>query len=266
MCRLYLILLLSIIYCEQAYSQIVRSRVDFFNSGAYDEQFTDALAVTTNPAALVFCRSFTSGVYGERKFLLQELQHMVFSVALPVANDGIGVQAAHLSSPTYKHTTAGLGYAQKLGRAIIGVRFHFNNMVVPGYTKSNNIDIEAGTHFRLTDQLRMAMCVYFPAAGNRRAAYRYRMGIGYKVSEQVLMVFEAGKDEGKPMNIHAGVYYRPTPRWMMQVGINTSGSQPYLCSGFQVGSWRILVTVIHSLQLGPTPGLALLFPPKTATL
>jgi hypothetical protein len=130
----------------------------------------------------------------------------------------------------------------------------------------SSLDVEAGTNCRLTDQLRMSMCVYMPAGNKWRSAYRYRMGLGYKVSDQLLLVMEAGKEEDKPAGIHVGVFYRPTPRWVLQTGINTADAQPYLCSGFQMGHWRMLVTVIHSMQLGPSPGMAVILPPKNAGL
>ncbi len=263
--RLYLILLF-IIYIIDAPAQVVRPPIDIFNAGAYHEQFTDGLSVATHPAALAFCTSFTAGMYGERRFMLQELKHFILSAAIPVANDGLGVQVDHFSGPSYKHSTLGAGYAKNLGWAIIGVRFHYNYIIVSGYDKMSGLDVEAGTNCRLTDQLRMGMCVYIPAGGNWRSAYRYRMGLGYKISGQLLVVMETGKEEDKPAGIHAAVYYSPTPRWVLQLGINTAAAQPYLCSGFQWGHWRILVTVIYSMQLGPSPGVAVILPPKNAGL
>jgi hypothetical protein len=263
--RLYLILLF-IIYNEETSAQVVRSRVDIFNAGAYHEQFTEALAASTHPAALAFCRSFTAGIYGGCRFMLPGVRHFILSAAMPVASDGAGIQVDHFSAPAYKHTTIGIGYAKKLGWATIGARFHYNNIIIPGYSKFSSLDVEAGSNCRLTEQLRLGMFVYIPAGDKWKSAHRYRMGLGYKVSDQLLLVLEAGKDEEKPANIHVSLYYRPTPRWLLQAGINTAGAQPYFCSGFQWEHWRILVTVIHSLQLGPSPGMALIFPPKIPAL
>ncbi|HEX6180239.1 MAG TPA: hypothetical protein VFZ47_03290 [Chitinophagaceae bacterium] len=263
--RLYLILLF-IIYNEEISAQVVRPGIDIFNAGAYYESFTDALTAATQPAALAFCRSFTAGIYGENRFLLQGVQHFMISAVLPVANDGAGVQVCHFKTPAYSHTSAGMGYAKTLGWAILGIRFHYNNIIVPGYSPVNGLDVEAGSNCRLTDQLRLGMCVYLPAGNKWRSAYRYLMGLGYKISDQLLMVLETGKEENKPAGVHVGIYYRPTQRWTLQLGINTANAQPYLCTGFQSGNWRILVTVIHSVQLGPSPGLALILPPTTGSL
>lgn len=261
MLRLYLILAF-MAYNGYAPAQTVRARTDCFNTGAYHETFTDALSAGSNPAALAFCRAFTAGAYSGRKFMLNGLQHFIIAAAVPVAKDGIGLQAEHFKTPGYRQTVIALGYAKKLGPVIIGARFHYNSIIIPVYGKTGNLDIEAGSNWRLTDDLRLGMCVYLPAGNTWKSAYRYRAGIGYAVSPQLLFVIEAGREENRPVNIHSGIYYKPTTRWLFQLGVISAGAQPYACTAFQWGTLRIAFSVTYSMQLGPAPGMAVLHSPS----
>lgn len=238
--------------------------MDCFNPGAYHPRFADALAAASNPAALALCSSFSAGIYGARKFMLAEVQHFLLAAAMPLGKDGLGVQVDHFAAPAYVQTSVGIGYAKKLGDVLVGTRFQYITTQVQGYGKFSGLDVEAGTNWRLTDQLRVNMSVYLPAAGAWKSAYRYRMGIGYKVSDHVLLVLEAFKEEHKPSAIHIGIYYQPASQWLLQMGMVTGGTQLYAGAGFQWHAWRILVNVIHSQLLGPSPGLAVILPPKSA--
>ena len=246
---------------ENSTAQVVRARVDGFHTGSYHEQFADALSTAANPASLAFCRSFTAGVFAESKFLLNTVRHFIAAIGVPVGKDGAGFQLDHLTATGYSRSAIAVGYAKRLGQVIIGARFHYDHINIPGYGTSGSMSVETGSNWSITDNIKLAMCIYLPAGGGK-TAYQYRSGIGFKLSGQLLIVMEAGREEDRPVNIHAGLYYRPTPQWMLQIGITTANAQPYMSSGFQLGDLRVLVMACYSFPLGASPGLAVMYIPK----
>ncbi|HYF31378.1 MAG TPA: hypothetical protein VD993_09700 [Chitinophagaceae bacterium] len=241
-------------------AQTVRARVDCFSTGSYHERFTDVFSTTANPAALVYARPFTAGVYAGRRFL-NTVRHFILAAAIPAGKDGLGIQADHITAPSYAQSAVGLGYAKTLGQAAIGARFHYHRIMVAAYGSIAGMAVEAGSNWHITDDIRVAMCIYLPAGGKVKPAYYYRGGMAWAIADQLLLMLEASKEENRRVNIHAGIYYRPTPRITLQSGITTGNAQPYVAAWLQWNQLRVLVSVIYSMQLGGVPGIAVIYAP-----
>ena len=100
-----------------ANSQILRRPVaaGYTGLGAYSLNHVDVFSFTANQASLAQLKNTSAGVYGERRFLLSELNNYTAVIGLPTATGNFGIKANYSGFSDYNETQIGLAYARKLG-------------------------------------------------------------------------------------------------------------------------------------------------------
>ena len=263
---IFSILLLTIApFCQ---GQMVRQpiSVTYTGLGAYSKKFVDVYSATSNQAALAQLKSGAFGVYGERRFMLEDLNGFSGIVALPVAYGTFGLQADFFgSSKAFSESQIGLIYARKLTEQVdIGVKMNYHSIRVPGYQSASAINFEGGVILHLTDKLHTGIHVYNPMSskigksGNEKLASIYRFGLGYEASDKVFLSTEIVKQEDQQLGVNAGLQYNLYSRLFLRTGISTATNNSYVGLGLQMGVGRIDVNTAYHPQLGFTPGILLL--------
>jgi hypothetical protein len=201
-------------------------------------------------------------MYSERRYLLKELNSYLLSAALPLKHGALGFSVKYFSAGAFRQSETGIAYAKKLGQVDIGAQFSYHTLSITGYGKAGTILIDAGTVWRITDQLQLMAGIRNPAGAglnkmNETIAYETNCALGYKVSGQLLLLLEVAKQENKPVNIKAGLQYSPAPAIIIYTGIETATAQPYGAFSLQWNNYRVLMSVRFHQQLGTTPGLGL---------
>jgi len=251
-----------------SYTQTLRSSRSVFysSSGAYSPNQADVLSVFSNPSSLAQLQQFSAGVYGQRKFLLEELGEYRAALALPTSSGNFGFNTGYFGSAAYNETELGITYARHLGKkAELGTRFNYSSVAVRGYGKASSLNAVMGVLVHLTENLHTGFQVGNPfvrAEKNNeqeRVAIIYKAGVGYEPSELVYLSVEIEKEWHKPVNINAGLQYRPSPLVVLKTGICTDVPELYLGAGFFLGSLRVDVISAYHPQLGITPGLSLVY-------
>ena len=260
--RPYLILLLLILLFDVLYSQPVSTLPGRISPCNYSSKFTDVFSMISNPALLASYPAFTAAVYTDRPFMLAALEHGMLAAAFPLKNAGLGLQLNYVRSGAYHQSEAGIAYAKKLGQLDLGVRFNYHKLAVDGYGAATAIVVDVGSIWHVTDKLHAGMDLYNPVGGKlgsngEKLPYACSAGLGYEVSEQVLLSAAIIKDENRPANINAGIHYQPADMVVVQAGL--ARGQPYLSTGLQWKPWQMLVTVSYHAQLGFTPALSLIY-------
>ena len=267
--RIYLtILFFSLLVNNNGYSQTVRRPVAalYTGLGAYSINHADVFSFTNNQAALAQIKNTTAGVYGERRFLLNELSLYQAAVAIPTSSGNFGLKAGYYGFSDYNETQLGLAYGRKLGNKVdVGVQFNYNNIRISSYGNASAINFEIGTILHLTEKLNAGIHAYNPVGGkfgknnNEKIASIYTIGLGYEASEKFFVSAEIEKEENQPVNVNAGFQYKFLSQLMARAGIATATSNAYFGIGFFLKSFRIDVTAAYHPQLGITPGLLLLY-------
>lgn len=218
-----------------------------------------------NPALPASLKTFTIGIYSERRYLINGLDNYLLSAALPLKRGGLGFSIKYFSSGAFRQSETGIAYAKKLGQVDVGMHFSYHTLSVAGYGKAGAMLVDAGTAWRITDQLRLVAGIYNAGGArlnkmNEKLAYETRCAFGYKVSAQLQLLLEIAKQENKPVNIRAGLQYSPASSIIIYGGIDPAGAgQPYGAFSMQWNNYRVLMSVRFHPQLGPTPGLGLLY-------
>jgi hypothetical protein len=262
------IYLLCFFLTNPVFTQITRKPVasPYLGLGAYSISHADVFSFTSNQASLAQIKNSSAGIYGERRFLLSELNYYSAAVALPTSSGNFGFQAGYFGFSDYNETQLGLAYGRKLGNKIdIGVQFDYNGMQITGYGKASAIIFQIGTVMHISEKLHAGFHAYNPVGGKfgkdqqEKLASVYTAGIGYEASEKFFVSAEIQKEENRPVTVNAGLQYNFLPQLLARAGVSTGTSVIYAGIGLQLKSFRMDITTSHHPQLGVTPGLMLLF-------
>ena len=262
-----LILLLFSFY-NNSIGQTVRRPVAalYTGLGAYSIDHADVFSFNNNQASLAQLKNASAGVYGERRFMLDELSLYQLAIAIPTNSGNFGVKAGYFGFSEYNESQMGLAYARKLGTKVdVGVQFNYNGVQISGYGNASAINFEIGTIFHLTDRLHAGVHVYNPVCGKfgknqeEKLASVYTAGFGYEASDKFFVSAEIEKEEDQQVNVNAGMQYKFIPQLMARAGIATNTSNVYAGVGLFLKSFRLDVVASYHPQLGVTPGLLLVY-------
>lgn len=259
--------MVSILLFSSADAQIVRQPLSLHYSGlgAYSKNFSDIFSATSNQASLAQLKKGGVGVYGERRFMLDELSGYTAIAAIPTTSGTFGFEGDYFGSANYNENQLGLIYARKVSQQIdVGVKFNYYAVRVAGYGSATAINFEAGGIFHLSDKLYTGIHVYNPTSsklgktGNENLSSMYTFGLGYEVSDNFFASTEIVKEEDRQVSVVAGLQYNIAENVFMRAGISSLDNNSYVSVGLQLGFARIDVNTAYHPQLGFTPGLLLI--------
>ncbi len=221
---------------------------------------------TSNTAAFARLQSGGLGVYGEKRFMLQELNQYSAVLAMPVASGVFAFQGDYFGSAAFNENQLGLAYARKVaGKIDVGVKFNYHTVHVPGYGNASAINFEAGTLLHLTEQLTAGFHMYNPfgskigKSGNEKLPAIFKTGLGYEASKNFFISSEFVKQADEPVNLNIGIQYSLDEKVYLRTGVSTLTNNTFAGIGLKLGLIRIDVNSAYHPQLGFTPGLLLLY-------
>ena len=234
--------------------------------GAYSNNHIDVFSFSNNQASLAQMKNASVGVYGERRFMLDELSLYQLAIAVPTNSGNFGVQVGYFGFSDYNESQMGFAYARKLGNKIdIGAQFNYNGIKASGYGNSSAVNFEIGTVFHLTDKLNAGVHAYNPVGGKygknseEKLASIYTVGLGYEASDKFFVSAEIEKEENQTVSVNGGIQYKFLPQFMIRAGIVTNTSVLYGGASLFLKTFRLDVVASYHPQLGVTPGLLLIY-------
>lgn len=240
----------------------------YLKATANSQLHRDAFSPIGNQAALARFTSLTAGIFGERKFMLEELQSFTAALALPTNSGVFGLQIHQTGNAAYAQMQGGLAYGRKLSDKVdAGVQFNFYSMRISGYGNATAVSIEAGAMFHFTSQLHGGFHVSNPTSARlgkteEKLPSVYSFGLGYDASEQFFISAEIEKAEDESLGVTASIQYRFTDRLLVRGGVETGSSLIFFGIGSRLQNFRLDVIASLHPQLGISPGLLLIFTKK----
>jgi hypothetical protein len=239
---------------------------NYIGLGAYSLNHVDVFSFTSNQASLAQLKTAAAGIYGEKRFLLNELNNYTAVVALTTSTGNFGLKTNYYGFSDYNETQLGFAYGRNLGNKIdIGAQFNYHGIRIAGYGSASAISFELGAIMHVSDKLHAGVHVANPAGGKfgkdqqEKLSSVYTIGLGYDASEKFFISVEIEKEEDQPVNVNAGMQYKFLPQLLARIGMSTATSSAWFGLGLNIKSFRIDVTTSYHPQLGITPGLMLLF-------
>lgn len=239
--------------------------VHYAGLGAYSKNFNDVFSATSNQASLANLTKAAFAIYGERRFMLNEMNAYSAIMAVPTSSGTLGFSTNYFGSSAFNESRMSLMYGRKLNEFLdAGVSFNYNRINISGYNAASAINFDMGTIFHLTEKLYAGLHMYNPTSskigksGFEKLAYVYRFGMGYEVAENLFISSEIVKQEGQQIGIVAGIQYNLQQSVFIRTGIATLNNNSYASLGINVGFARIDLNAAYHPQLGFTPGILLL--------
>ncbi len=238
----------------------------YAGTGAYSLTHTDIFSMTANQASLARLPQSAAGVYGEKRFMLNELNSFNAVAGITTSSGNFGLSTHYSGFSEYNETQIGLLYARKMGeKADIGVQFNYNGLQAAGYGNASTVSAELGVILHLTDKIHTGFHASNPFGGKfgkdreEKLASVYTAALAYEASEKFYCSAEIIKEEDQPVNVQASMQYKFMPQLMGRIGFASATSSGWAGVGISLKSLRLdLVTQYHP-QLGVTPGLMILF-------
>lgn len=236
---------------------------------SYSVREADAFSFLSNPAALAQNHSLTTGIYGERRFLLQELAFYQAALCVPTTSGQFGVTGSYFGNATHNEARAGLAYGRKIGSVVdIGAQFNYHTIKIAGYGTASAVYVDAGALLHLHDGVLVGVQVSNPTAarlgkeGEDLLPVVATAGVGYEVSPQFFVAGEVQKVVHRDLSVNAGMQYRFDERLWARAGFRSATSAYYFGLGVALKTLKLDVTANVHPQLGVTPGVQLLFTTK----
>jgi hypothetical protein len=242
----------------------------YIHLSAYSVRQNDALSFTGNQAALAGTKQAGIGVFGERRFMLQETGVYTLAAALPTRLGNVGIQLNTAGFKNFRENKIGLAYARKLGKRVdVGVQFNYYGYSIPVYGKASAINFEIGALFHLSDHLNAGIHVYNPVggkigksaagpgSGKEKLASVYKAGLGYDASDNFFISSEIVKEEDKAVNVIAGLQYRFAKQFFAKAGFMSGSGTAWAGAGLGWKNMRLDIASGYHPQLGFSPGILL---------
>ncbi|MBX3240207.1 MAG: hypothetical protein KIT80_02865 [Chitinophagaceae bacterium] len=253
------------------FAQTVRYPVSLphIASGAYSNGFVNVLSARTNAASLASVEHFNAGVYGERRFMLEEISTYTAAAAIPTQSGNFALMTDYFGYSGYNESEVSIGYGRRLSKRIdLGVAFNYYSIRIPLYGKAFSYNFELGSIIHISETLHTGVRIYNPLRsrlgehGSERLASSYTVGLGYEPSSNFLSTLEIIKEEDKPVAIHAGIQYHPIRQLFAVVGYITANNQFYFGAGYLHKQIRVdMMAGFHQL-MGMSPGLMIVYMPE----
>jgi hypothetical protein len=238
----------------------------YAGASAYSLNNNDAFSFTANTAALSSVKDISIGVYGERRFLLDQLNRYIIIGTVPTRSGNFGVNANYFGVADYNETKLGFAYARDLGKkASLGIQFNYHGTVIAGYGHASATTVEIGLITHLSSKLHSGIQIINPVGGKfgnnqqEKLPSVYAIGFGYDASEKFLFSAEIIKEEDQLVNVNTGIQYKILPLLWIRTGISSATSSAWIGIGLQRGSMRIDITTAWHPQLGLSPGMLWLY-------
>ncbi len=222
--------------------------------------------VWRNPAGIAGLRRADVRLYGDRAFLVPELQLASLVVAAPLAGGGVGIAASSYGYEDFRATGAALVVARGLSfgtsrRIEAGVAVGAQRVALGGgYGSATGVTVDVGLRAALTPRLdagARAVNVLGGGLGDAPFPRRLDVGVAFAATPALRVVADAGQVVGAGLVARGGAEVRLADVLVLRVG---GGSNPETLAaglGLALGRTGIDLSFARTADLGWTPAAEL---------
>lgn len=221
-------------------------------------------SVPRNPALLGRPLPFSLIVQAGTSFMLHPVVSL--SAVIPTSAGSFHGRAGYRGSSLHSESDAEIGYGRKLTETITaGIGFGYYQTSIPGYIKAGEASISGGLFFRLSKELITGMNirkrVRFSTTENLGAPI-YQAGLGYTVSDILLVAVEAEKEDGQSPSFRSGLHYKFHKNLFASLGFVAGNGSWFFGSRVQLSSYTAEARFVKHPFLGWSPSITLFFQRK----
>lgn len=264
-------LIIIVLFCLLHYLSI--AQYDYFPAGARSMALSNASLTLNdhwgafnNPGAVATLTNFSLGLYVERRFNIQELNSGAFTLVLPVKNAGVFNLNFLIfnNSVIYSRQKFGLIYANRLGENFFaGISLDLIRMNIDGYGHNLSVCGELGLIYKLNPKFDIGVHLFNPSSAkynnleDEKIPTIMRVGLGYQISENSLLVLEAGNGSRSDASFKGGLEYKVGNKFAFQIGFNSFPMTYSFGIAFLTKTLIINTALEYHQVLSYTPALAI---------
>ena len=222
---------------------------------------SDEWSAFNNPAGLSRARYYQAGIYFENHFLVKEMSLKAVTVTIPVWKGAFGIVLQHNGFSLYSEIKGGVTYGMSLGKYFsAGVQLSCIRInQSEGYGNKNIFSFDLGAQYQAGEHLTLGAHIVNPSSTtvskdkSERLPALIRIGILWKISNELLTTLEAEKDLTHKPVIRAGIEYHLVKPLYARAGIITNPTTFTMGTGLAYGSFRLELASSYHLVLGYSP-------------
>ena len=226
--------------------------------------FQDINSIFSNQAGLGFMSDLSGTIFGESRFLVQEMKMINGAFAYPTASGTFGLSLSYFGFDAYNEQKIGIAYARKLMDVLtIGAQIDYLSTRIQEYGNSSNFTFELGVQARLLNMFRVGAHVFSPirieVADGEIIPTILKVGAAWEGSEKVVISAEVEKDIDFPVSFKAGLEYFVVDQLALRAGVSTEPVQNSFGIGLYLGNLIIDVGTAYHQVLGFSPSIGISF-------
>lgn len=228
---------------------------------------TDCWAIQNNQAALAYIKHPVAASYYQNRFLIKELGFQQGIFIYPTKFGTLGINASYFGYELYNESRIGLAYARQLGKRIsAGLQLDYMNFNLGEvYGNKSVLTFELGALAHISNKVDVGLHIFNPAHVNLTEQYDekipaiIRLGVAYRLAEDLLTVAEVEKNIEYSPNFKAGLEYQLMDKAWIRAGVASNPSLVSFGFGLDMGSFSLdLASSYHSV-LGFSPRISLIY-------
>jgi hypothetical protein len=206
-----------------------------------------------------------AGIYSERPYFLKELPIYASAAAFPFSSGTVGVALNYYGNNDYNQSQAGLAYGKKLSEKIdLGIQFNYHRISISGYGSATTMDVEIGAIIHVTDKVHTGIHITNPLGKFKKSASLKNacintFGIGYEISEQLLLQMEINKEENKPLDVNTFIHYNIDEQVYVRAGVLTGTTGILVGTGLKWKQLRTDISASYHPVLGVNPCILFIY-------
>jgi hypothetical protein len=214
-------------------------------TGVYDNVQNNALHFVANQAALGTAKKFAAALYGEKRFLLQELSFYHLALVQPAGDGAAGLQLAYAGNSDFYTSKIGFAYGRNLGEKLaLGLQFNYINQHIHGYGNAAQVTVEGGLIVHVSEAFGAGFQVSHAAGAvlrkhNEKLPAIYTIGISYQPSGPFGITAEVVKTGSFPAALQAGLEYKFAKRLWAKAGITSGTAAFFIAVCFRLKDFSI---------------------------
>ena len=223
-----------------------------------------------NTAGLAYLPKFSAGFAVESRYLTPELNSGAFSLAMPSDLGVVGVNVQRFGNDLFNETRYGLSFSKLFSNKIaMGLQLnYFETRIAENYGYAGRLVADFGFLANATEKLTVGAHIFNPTRVNisknltEKIPTRFRLGIQYKFSDELLTLLEIEKPIAGKATLKGGAEYQFAEKFFFRLGLSNRPLQNSFGFGIMLGHLRFDLAAQYDQILGISPQVGLIFQPK----
>lgn len=229
---------------------------------------SDVWSAFHNQAGLARLNSVSGGIFYESRFMVEELQTVSGTLAIPVKSGCFGFSFLQFGKNSFRENKFGVAFSKSLTTGLsAGIQLDYLTRILPeDLTYRGFATFEGGIDYNIGSSLVIGAHIFNPIrngidydSGKDKMPAIFRAGIHYYFNDLVLLIVEIQDSKGASALVKSGVEFSPVRNLFLRFG--ASGKPLSYSAGIGYKTGRISTDISFSYHgvLGLTPAVSIQF-------